>query len=195
MIVVSGFPRSGTSVMMLILERLGLQITGERDPNQRPDLNPTGLWEIPGVVNGGLQEPIPGDVVKLTNRGLFASNPSLINGIIYCIREPREIVVSHRSLINYGKDEWIINGYIVEGIRMIESLSPEEWTRICVVDYGDLMRNPKKQVKRIARFLGVKATKKAINTPKRKYYRSRKDEASFDEASDNIYKYFRGKIC
>lgn len=179
--------------MMLILKRLGLQITGERDPNKRPDLNPTGLWEIPGIVNGGLKKPIKGDVVKLTNRGLFASDPSLIDGIIYCIREPREIVVSHRNLINYGKDEWIINNYIVEGMRMIESLSPIEWQRICVVDYGELMINPKQQVKRVAKFLGVKATKKAIKTPKSQYYRSRKEEVPFNKAADNIYKYFRGK--
>ena len=67
MIVVTGEPRSGTSLMMRIIDSLGLEIAGEqyvgtKRPNRSKKrkeraeyLNPEGFWEVPEVVSRGIK--------------------------------------------------------------------------------------------------------------------------------------------
>ena len=120
MIIVTGEPRSGTSLMMRIVDSLGLEIAGEQQPGEkRPDrnkkrkeraeyLNPEGFWEVPGVVSRGIKteeqvEEYKDKVIKIVTGGLSNTvKPAIdkIDKIIFCLRHPREVAFSQQKLVS-----------------------------------------------------------------------------------------------
>jgi len=120
MIVITGEPRSGTSLMMRIVDSLGLEIAGDQNPQaKRPErskkrqeqanyLNPEGFWEVPGVVSRGIEteeqvEEYKDKVIKIITPGLSNTvQPAIdkIDKIIFCLRHPREVVYSQRKLMS-----------------------------------------------------------------------------------------------
>lgn len=120
MIIVTGEPRSGTSLMMRIVNSLGLEIAGEQQPGEkRPDrnkkrqeraeyLNPEGFWEVPGVVSRGIKteeqvEEYKDKVIKIVTHGLSSTvKPAIdnIDKVIFCLRHPREVAFSQQKLVS-----------------------------------------------------------------------------------------------
>ena len=124
-IVVSGEPRSGTSMMMQTLNLLGLNIwQNDETRNKSKDdtylkhaqkLNPKGFFETQFVVRGinlermkknaenkdnfeNILEQHNGEVVKIVTRGLLNTSSELIDKIIFCARSPRSIAYSQTEL-------------------------------------------------------------------------------------------------
>jgi hypothetical protein len=102
MIIVTGAPRTGTSLMMQTLQILGVPITGEAFSNINPFIgNIKGYWELPeeeisaGITNTRYE----GKAVKLFAAGLYNTKEVLINKIIYCHRDEQETVASFLKLI------------------------------------------------------------------------------------------------
>jgi hypothetical protein len=130
MIIVTGEPRSGTSLMMRIINSLGLEIAGDQNPQgKRPErskkrqeraeyLNPEGFWEVPGVVSRGIRseeqvEEFKDKVVKIVTGGMSHTvKPAIdkIDKIIFCLRHPREVAFSQQKLVSgvevAKKDGW-----------------------------------------------------------------------------------------
>jgi hypothetical protein len=122
MIIVTGEPRSGTSLMMRIIDSLGLEIAGDQNPQakrKRPErnkkrqeraeyLNPEGFWEVPGVVSRGIKseeqvEEYKDKVIKIVTGGLSNTvQPAIdkIDKIIFCLRHPREVAFSQQKLVS-----------------------------------------------------------------------------------------------
>ena len=108
--VVSGEPRSGTSLMMRLLEGLGLKVKGEelikgkegRRRKNAEELNPKGFYEVPGVVMRGIPDDALDDyedhVVKLITPALMRTSYMHIGKVIFCLRDPREIALSQKGL-------------------------------------------------------------------------------------------------
>jgi hypothetical protein len=108
--VVSGEPRSGTSLMMRLLEGLGLKVKGDdlikgkkgKRRKNAEDLNPKGFYEVPGVVMKGIPEKDLEDydnhVVKLITPALLKTSYLHIGRVIFCLRDPREIALSQEKL-------------------------------------------------------------------------------------------------
>jgi hypothetical protein len=114
--IVSGEPRSGTSLMMQTLGLLGLDIAGhklsiDRKGRKRTEraqyLNPKGFYEIPGVVMRGFDAEKLGDykgkAIKLITPGMVRTMKDEkvrehVNKIIFCLRHPKEIALSQRKL-------------------------------------------------------------------------------------------------
>jgi len=97
MIIVTGLPRSGTSLMMRILESLSIPITGEEffeskdeDRKERVKyLNPEGFHEIRGSVATGLfkePEKFTGQAVKVVVPGVVRVPLQYIEKIIFCLQ-------------------------------------------------------------------------------------------------------------
>jgi hypothetical protein len=212
MIVVAGEARSGTSMHMLILRELGLQIAGDKFHGRGADYNPTGIWEVYGVPNNGItqdvlngtvgrhvskdsdevtHEPITGDVIKLTTTGLVKSDPTLITKVVYCIRDPREIIVSQRGQIGWDSDKERYNTYLVNMARLFDKIEPQEWEHIYVSDYADMMWSPGVEVNRLATFLGVEPTKAAIDVIDPSFYRSKKHQAKHNKFAEKYYQQLR----
>ena len=126
MIVVSGCPRSGTSLMMDILrESLGVKrlvfdgpISGPIDEvstyiqsklpkiEDKSFMNPNGFFEMEWTV-GGIKYSLDrdeilknhkGKIVKVVSQGLATSDPSYIEKIIYMLRPPRNVAKSQENL-------------------------------------------------------------------------------------------------
>jgi hypothetical protein len=191
---VSGEARSGTSMMMLVLKRLGFKIAGEKKFEKTiPGFNPTGLWEVWGVPNNGISEPVTADVIKIMTKGLVQSNSTLITKIVYCIRDPREVIISQRGQRGYRSDDHNWDSYLVNMAKLFDNVSSTDWNHIHVVDYADMMKAPAIVVGKLAKFLGVKSTKEAVLTPDPKYYRSKKHKIPDNEYARMYYKKLRTK--
>jgi hypothetical protein len=201
MIIVSGEARSGTSLMMLILKRLGLKIAGSKfitEDNKM--MNPTGIWEIKGTPMKPFNQElidlyeIKGDVMKIISHGLLESDMSLIDLIIYMVRNPREIVVSQRQQVDYIDDEYNYNWYNIHCATLITKLDRGEMSPMMFVHYTDLMTHPKRVTKTIASILGLKWTAKVAKAVNKKYYRSKADDAEPNEVAEVYYQYLK-ELC
>ena len=211
MFVVSGEPRSGTSMMMQILKELGLKIEGEQWIHDWNDhLNPGGIYEVEGLVYKGLTQeiidgkhgwitdkPMQGEVIKLSTIGLIKSEPAVVEKVIYCIRDPREVIVSQRSRMNNKGDKHNWEKYLQHMVQLAEQIEPEDLPNFLVVDYGDVIWSPATEVTRVAEFLDVEPTESAIALPNPEHYHSKKHKAkvnSVGRAAIRMYESFRGYI-
>ncbi len=138
MIIITGDPRSGTSLMMSIVSSLGIEIAGQQfvDTKQKSKkrikradyLNPEGFWEVAGVVSRGIQtqeqiDEYENKAIKIVTSGLLNTVKPAIDKtdkIIFCLRNPREIAFSQQKLISSievagDNGEW---GFIPEKMKV-----------------------------------------------------------------------------
>jgi len=163
--VVSGLPRSGTSLMMSMLAAGGLEVMTDR--LRRPDDdNPVGYFELEDVkkiINGehSWLAGSNGKAVKVISTLL----PYLPDGyhyrIIFMHRAMEEVLASQRRmLINRGEDpDKISDGRMAEIFEKDLQLS-ERWINTHAhasridINYRQLIANPKPLVAEINAFLG-----------------------------------------
>jgi hypothetical protein len=179
MIIITGLPRSGTSLMMRILESLSIPITGEKFFNQTDNdrkersqyLNPEGFYEIQDVVSSGKfkdPEKFLGSAIKVVVPGVMNVAVEHIEKIIFCLRNPSEVIESQRYLISgievatdegkkYSAEllERNFTNYIRSMGVLILSVSDEFWNKTLVVQHQNLMSNPCLEIQKISHFLGV----------------------------------------
>ena len=195
-IVVSGESRSGTSLTMNILKSLGYSLAGEKWANVEDDrrhMNPDGFYEVPYMVNYGMDEDLDRffkeDVVKLTTRGLIATEPELIYQLIYVIRNPREVIVSQRNMNDYPGDKEAFRRYCNNMELLFQFVTPEGWMHhVHILDYGDLMKNPEGEIRRLCRFLRKpQIISEAVSIIKPELYRSKKHKVKFNKKAKTWY--------
>ena len=201
MIIVSGEPRTGTSMTMLILDKLGLKKSGDRYSTLGPEteFNPTGLWEVPGVPFKPFNQKTIDDynlkdheVVKVVTHGINHPDTdwNLIDKLIYCIRDPREAMVSQQKQHGFNGDDEFNYAMYINHIH--DFIWRTKWNRpnYIVVDYKDLIFHTKSKVKKIAAFLGVPYKAKAAKVINRKYYRSRIEDAPEDDLMEKAIQFY-----
>lgn len=154
MIIVSGLPRSGTSLMMRILEHCGFTIVtdGEREPDTH---NPHGYYEYEKVKtlskdNTWLNE-LQDEVVKITSHQLKHLPDDLNYKIIYMTRNIDEIIMSQMKMNDTYPPEGLREHYIKHVADTIKNLKPEH----LIVDYNELMKHPRLELFRIVNFLNL----------------------------------------
>lgn len=219
--VVSGEPRSGTSLMMKLLQTAGLQIGGIRRIGKRAYRNPTGFWEVENLVYNGLHldetgqywsgvraedgslERLPLDipkgteVLKLVTVGMLRSDYRFLKKVIFCIRDPREIAVSARGMNKWESDEKTYLSYKINMLMVLDNVKPKAFEdTICIMDYKKLVKKPWKELPWLLHFLEldqnlVKDLSKKIN---KKYYRSKPWKAQRDEDCQKIYEILLNKM-
>lgn len=105
MIIVTGMPRTGTSLVMQTLDRLGMNVHGIQFPSNRTRAhNPKGFWEDVDTLRGQrLQELVSHrSAVKVNIRKLIEYsilNPAT-DKIIVCRRNALAAVTSVKNTIN-----------------------------------------------------------------------------------------------
>lgn len=200
MIAVTGEPRSGTSLAMMVIRELGYRIAGKQFVNlENKDANPDGVWELPRIAKNGLSRDmaegktalcpkITEDCIKLMSYGLVSSDQSLFNKVVVCVRHPYEII---KSQIRCGYP-----GDIALGI-MLNYQSLMEWLAIWnkpfhVLRYNDLVSNPKWHITGLSQFLGNSSPEliaKAVNVVNPNYYRNKVTAEDFQNAWKQGTKY------
>lgn len=198
-------------MQMQILKALGIVPIGQQYiHNWNLDLNPGGIYEVEGLYGTGLtkevlngevshisEKPLVGDVIKLPTMDLLKSDPSLITKVVYCLRDPREVIVSQRGLKKPRGDKKNWASYLQHLVAFTEKLEPDDLQVMCFVDYGDVMWSPRAEVKRVAKFLEVEPNDEARAIPSPEHYRSKKHKAKVDSvgrAAIRMYEALRGYI-
>jgi hypothetical protein len=176
--VVSGLPRSGTSMMMNMLEAGGLPLL--MDNIRMPDGdNPAGYYEFEPVKKLGQGESdwladAQGKALKVI-AALLSHLPSAYTyQIIFMRRDMTEILASQKKmLLNRGEDPNKIDDEAMAGLfekhlsNVISWIDRQSNMRKLDVNYNLLLEDPRPQVEQIDRFLGnildVEKMLKAIN--------------------------------
>jgi hypothetical protein len=194
--IVSGLPRSGTSMMMKMLEAGGLPllIDNTRIPDED---NPTGYYEFEPVKkldqgNFDWLADAQGKALKVI-AALLAHLPSTFTyQIIFMRRDMYEILASQRKmLLNRGEDpnkiddDEMANLFERHLFKVIKWIDDQPNMRKIDVNYNQLLKDPGPQAEKINRFLGnVLDIERMLNVINPGLYRQRSRMVSATPKSD-----------
>jgi len=185
-VVVSGLPRSGTSMMMKMLEAGGLQVT--TDGVREADLdNPKGYYELERVKN--LEKETDkswvvesrGKVLKVISHLLEELPDDCFYRVIFMRRDLEEVIASQNKMLDRrGEprdetgDEKMIQLYR-NHLRKVELILEQRPNfELLDVGYRQVIDEPREQAARVAKFLGLKiAPDQLASAVDRRLYRNR----------------------
>ncbi|GEM_PF-279767 len=187
--VVSGLPRSGTSMMMKMLDCGGMPVL--TDNLRKPDTdNPKGYYELERVKelqqdNSWLDEA-RGKAVKIVSpilRHLKLDN-GLKYKIIFMLRDVDEILASQRKMaeriagVADGIKDNILKQNYTRHLEEIQTwLEKEEDVEVMYVNYRDVLSNPLSAAADICRFLDINLnTSQMAHATDTSLYRQRVDK-------------------
>ena len=189
-VIVSGLPRSGTSMMMKMLEAGGIPPLTDKLRTADDD-NPKGYYEFERVkqMDKGDTGWIPqaqGKVVKVISALLKHLPPSYNYQVIFLRRHMSEILASQRKmLINRGEDpdkmdDAQMTMLFENHVRQVESwLALQPNIEVLYVHYSDVMADPLTAINSMGRFLGrdldVRAMAEVVDPD---LYRNRQTETA-----------------
>jgi hypothetical protein len=164
-LIVSGLPRSGTSMMMKMLEAAGLKVLTD---NQRTadESNPRGYYEFEQVkkLKEGDFDWLPaaqGKVVKIISALLEYLPNQYSYKVIFMRREMKEILSSQRQMmVRDGKpDDQVPDEKLAElynrHLQKIEAwLEQQPNISTLFISYNDTLKDPEANIHRINQFLG-----------------------------------------
>jgi len=184
-VVVSGLPRSGTSLMMSMLEAggLGVLTDGLRVPDED---NPKGYYEFELVKQIEHEQDwlddARGKAVKMIAELLKHLPPEYSYKVVFMRRNLDEVLASqHQMLIRRGeptdkvKVEDMARMYRNHLSRVEAWMTEQPNVDVVYVSYNDLLADPAEQARRVNQFLGgTLETEKMIKTIDASLYRQRR---------------------
>jgi hypothetical protein len=196
-IIVSGLPRSGTSLMMQMLENGGVEVV--TDGIRSPDTdNPRGYHEFEQVKK--IKEDVDwlpetrGKAFKMVSQLLFYLPPNERYRIIFMRRHLDEMLISQEKMLErlnrpVAPRSEIKLAFTKHLERLRDWLEHQPNMEVLDVSYNDLLERPETESRRVSTFLGGRAdaAKMAI-TVDPSLYRNRRavgDGAGNGTASSN----------
>ncbi len=189
-VVVSGLPRSGTSMMMKMLEAGGIPPITDNIRTADDD-NPKGYYEFERVkkLKDGDVSWVPeaqGKAVKVISALLEHLPAAYEYRVIFMRRAMPEILASQkRMLVNRGEDPDKVSDEEMtrlyeKHLAKIESwLRAQENFRVLYIHYNKILQNPAPYVSQINAFLGNRLdTQKMAQVVDPSLYRQRKEKVS-----------------
>lgn len=183
-VIVSGLPRSGTSMMMKMLEAGGLQVLTDNIRTADED-NPKGYYEFEAVKelesNKEWLKDARGKVVKIISQLLKQLPPDYHYKIVFMRRKMEEILASQRQmLIRRGEPTDAISDDKMAKIFQAHLLQVESWLAkqpnmdVLYVHYTEALEQPLPVIDKINQFLGGKLdTKKMAAVVDKSLHRQR----------------------
>lgn len=182
-VVVSGLPRSGTSLMMQMLDRGGVEVVTDKIRAADVD-NPRGYYEFERVkkikADASWIPEARGKAVKMVSQLLYDLPPSERYLVIFMVRDLDEMILSQEKMLaRLGRpaaprDE-IRRAFILHLERLRGWLAAQAHIDVLDVRYDDLIARPEEQAERVGRFLAgrpdVRAMAGAVDAS---LYRNRK---------------------
>lgn len=163
--IVSGLPRSGTSLMMQMLVAGGMNALADRERQADVD-NPRGYleWERikqlpndPGCIAEG-----EGKVVKVISRLLLSLPGDHEYRVIFMQRPMPEVLASqdqmlrHRGTYKEGANPAFLSAAFEKHLREVYAwLDGRPYVKAMRVPYHDALSQPKELGQQIAQFLGI----------------------------------------
>ena len=164
-VVVSGLPRSGTSLMMQILQASDIEILFDAE-RIADDSNPKGYYEFERVKNLATDKKwlidAQGKAVKVVSHLLHFLPQKYNYKIIFMLRDIKEIIASqHELLARHGKAsgktfraDLIVN--FTKHLKKTDAfLKTKHNIEVLYVDYNDLLSEPDNTLSELAEFLNI----------------------------------------
>lgn len=164
-IIVSGLPRSGTSLMMQMLDSGGVEVVTDNVRTADTD-NPRGYYEFEAVKRTR-QDPswLPqarGKAVKMVSQLLYDLPPDERYRVIFMERDVAEMLLSQEKMLQrLGRAavprEQMRQAYAVHLERLHAWLGRQRNMAVLRVSYNELVEWPEREARRASEFLGGKA--------------------------------------
>lgn len=183
-IVVSGLPRSGTSMMMKILSEGGLSIVTDELRSADED-NPNGYFELEMVKqlsagNDAWMSNAGGSVIKVISALLEYLPSKYSYKVIFMEREIKEILASQRKMLERRNKTSQISDAEMEAQFQKHLSVVKPWLAgqpnmdVIYVSYNTLMSDPEPLCRRVVEFTGVPLNlDRMLTVPKGELYRNR----------------------
>jgi hypothetical protein len=162
--IVSGLPRSGTSMMMRMLEQGGLRVLtdGERTPD---DDNPNGYYEFEAVKqtreDASWLKESEGKAVKMIYRLLYDLPLDREYRVLFMTRQLEEVLASQRIMLRRkGVSDASVTDEQMAALFRSDLDKFRNWvaaqSHITMIDvsYNDVQEDPAGEARRINEFLG-----------------------------------------
>ncbi|WP_165068187.1 sulfotransferase family protein [Paludisphaera rhizosphaerae] len=186
-VIVSGLPRSGTSLMMQMLDQGGIEAVTDRQ--RTPDVdNPRGYYEFEIVKkikeDASWLPETRGKVFKMVSQLLYDLPASETYRIVFMRRDFDEMLASQEKMLarlgrpSAPRDE-IKRAFTQHLQRLFAWLEKQPNMHVLFVDHHDLVADPSPQVARINAFFGGRLDEaKMIEAVDPSLYRNRKGETA-----------------
>jgi len=160
-VIVSGIPRSGTSMMMQMLEAGGVPVYS--DFVRQPDINnPKGYWETEQAKrlakDNTWVKDARGMAVKVIAQLLQFLPPDLKYKVIFMKRNMREVIFSQQKMLGKRSDTYpvaLAEIYEKEIQRAFDWAEKEPHVELIGVDYADMLADPVVEIKKISNFINI----------------------------------------
>lgn len=184
-VVVSGLPRSGTSMMMKMLVEGGLSVVTDAIRSADDD-NPNGYFELEAVKqmsagNVAWLDSADGRVVKVISALLEHLPSQYLYKVIFMEREIKEVLASqHKMLANRQEDSSISDAEMEEQFRKHVAVV-KAWLvrqpnmKVLYVSYNAMVNEPSLLCKKVIDFLELPLDyNRMLAVPNERLYRNRK---------------------
>jgi hypothetical protein len=169
-VVVSGLPRSGTSLMMQMLHAAGIEVVTDHVRTADVD-NPRGYFEFETAKR--IEEDtswLPrtrGKAFKMVSQLLYHLPRTERYRIIFMQRNLDEVLVSQEKMLRRrnaaaAPRKQIKQAFTLHLEKLFEWLHQQQNMNVLVVNYNDLLGDPREHAERIGGFLGDTLTAEAM---------------------------------
>jgi hypothetical protein len=188
--IVSGLPRSGTSMMMKMLAAGGLSILTD-ESRTADESNPNGYYELERVkkLKDGDTDWLPdaeGHTVKVISALLEYLPPQYQYQVIFMRREMSEILASQKQMLaQRGESKSDISDEAMAKLfeKHLEQL--QGWMvkqpnfKVLFISYNELLQNPETNIIQVNQFLGGNLDQESmIRVLDKNLYRQRKKQST-----------------
>ena len=186
-IIVSGLPRSGTSMMMRMLAEGGLPVITD-EIRRADDDNPNGYFELEVVRQlregkSSWLKGADGKGVKVISSLLEYLPPDHQYKIIFMERDPRETLVSQKKMLDHRGESPRISDAEMEQQFQTHLAAVKPWLvrqpnmEVLYIRYNALLAQPAQFCEQIADFLGLPLDRaRMLSVPDAQLYRNRASE-------------------
>ncbi|MEA3335274.1 MAG: sulfotransferase domain-containing protein [Chloroflexota bacterium] len=199
-IVVSGLPRSGTSMMMKMLEAGGLTVVTDQIRTADED-NPKGYYEFERVKqldkgDTSWVSDAQGKVVKVISALLEHLPPDYDYNVIFLQRSIEEVLASQKRMLERRgeptdrvSDEEMARLFAKHTQKVDLWLNSQPNISVLYVDYNEVVSNPHQSVGQANRFLGGHLDEQAmISAVDPQLYRNRANLNQISTREDSLSK-------
>lgn len=162
--IVSGLPRSGTSMMMQMIHKGGVPALTDEIRVADED-NPKGYYEFEPVKktkdDPSWLERAGGKVVKMVYRLLYDLPADYQYRVVYMRRKLEEVIASQNVMLDRGgkkggglADTKLLDVFRAEIDKSNKWLADQPNFQILYVNYNEMLAEPAPQVARVNEFLG-----------------------------------------
>ena len=182
--IVSGVERSGTSMLMQMINAGGMPAQFDHSSRPPDENNPKGYFELEGgkIINRLMEGKFPfekyrGEFIKITAYGLKFL-PKGRYKIIYSQRNIEEILDSMEKMARIKDDarDETRESFIKLNNMIKKLISEREDSDVLFVSYNDILTYPEENIRKIAEFIGYSEIDrdKMLASIDQKLYRNRK---------------------